>query len=496
MRTCIAAVVVAVLLAGLCVSAPAGTCVGDCSGDGTVTVDEVILGVNIALGTTPLSQCPLFDGSADSQVTVDELVTAVNDALNGCPTGNYAGSYAAMVTFDPSHSGVVNLTADTTSQISGSLVVLATEAASLGSAAGFSFSFPAAGVSVAASGTYDPNGGFEVSGSFVDAGGQSVDVTLSGDLPGATGSTPLNVYIGSDLFTTTLSAGMLPTPTVGPGPTPTPVPSTGQRIVFAAMNPTTFDPADIFVINTDGTGKTLIHSSATYDTNPAWSPDGTQIACSTASGSGVGIAVMNADGSNVRVLTGPDGSPLDYNPAWSPDGSKIAFTAGSGDAIDVMNADGSDRRRLVTQTVGEAYNHLSWSPDGSRIAVETTRPQQSGSADRLEIWVMNADGSNFVRLTNNSVPDRHPDWTPNAQKILFARDNSFNGGIFTINPDGSGEMRIIFDSFFTGPLTANWSLDGQQIAYPTLFGIKITNASGGNAVTVPNTQFVTDFDLK
>jgi len=61
-----------------------GQCGGDCSGDDEVTVNEVVTGVNIALGSVQLSQCPPFDTSGDGVVTVDELITAVNNALNGC----------------------------------------------------------------------------------------------------------------------------------------------------------------------------------------------------------------------------------------------------------------------------------------------------------------------------------------------------------------------------------------------------------------------------
>jgi hypothetical protein len=60
-------------------------CVGDCDEKGRVTVDELVVGVNIALGNALLSQCDQFDKDRNGRVTVDELVTAVNNALNGCP---------------------------------------------------------------------------------------------------------------------------------------------------------------------------------------------------------------------------------------------------------------------------------------------------------------------------------------------------------------------------------------------------------------------------
>jgi len=60
-------------------------CPGDCDGDGQVTIDELLTGVNVILGTTGVVQCPSFDADFDDAVTVDELVTGVLDALNGCP---------------------------------------------------------------------------------------------------------------------------------------------------------------------------------------------------------------------------------------------------------------------------------------------------------------------------------------------------------------------------------------------------------------------------
>lgn len=59
-------------------------CEGDCGGDDRVTVDELLEGVNIALGHLPVGDCPLFDADEDGRVSVDELIRAVNNALGGC----------------------------------------------------------------------------------------------------------------------------------------------------------------------------------------------------------------------------------------------------------------------------------------------------------------------------------------------------------------------------------------------------------------------------
>ena len=68
--------------------APTGTvsfCVGDCEGNGMVAINELVLGVNIALGSAPIGDCPAFDCQNNGTVPVNCLVQAVNNALDGCP---------------------------------------------------------------------------------------------------------------------------------------------------------------------------------------------------------------------------------------------------------------------------------------------------------------------------------------------------------------------------------------------------------------------------
>ncbi len=62
----------------------APTCTGDCNDSGEVTIDEIIRGVNIALGNQSISECPAFDTNGNGAVSIDELVRAVGNALNGC----------------------------------------------------------------------------------------------------------------------------------------------------------------------------------------------------------------------------------------------------------------------------------------------------------------------------------------------------------------------------------------------------------------------------
>jgi len=78
-----AAAVLAVGVARVAAAQPA--CVGDCAGDGEVTVEEIITMVNIANGSQVLEVCPNADGNGDGQVAIDDIIQAVNNANNGCP---------------------------------------------------------------------------------------------------------------------------------------------------------------------------------------------------------------------------------------------------------------------------------------------------------------------------------------------------------------------------------------------------------------------------
>jgi len=79
--------------------APIVRCVGDCDWDSQVTVDEVVLGVNVALASVPLSACEMFDYDGDGSVTVDELVRGVNNALHGCADPLTPGDHRRTLVF-------------------------------------------------------------------------------------------------------------------------------------------------------------------------------------------------------------------------------------------------------------------------------------------------------------------------------------------------------------------------------------------------------------
>lgn len=188
-------------------------CTGDCNGSGDVTVDEILVGVNIALGSTAVGACLGFDGNGDAVVTVDEIVGAVNSALAGCPS--YVGNYAGTSGLDGTQNATIAFGVAGTGQLSGTVDINPTaRTRAAGSSAGITGS-----VDLAA-------GTFSASGSYVAPGGQTVPVSLSGTLPGPGRTASVTLQIGPNVYTATLS----PTTTAPPTPTPTPVSGTARHI--------------------------------------------------------------------------------------------------------------------------------------------------------------------------------------------------------------------------------------------------------------------------
>lgn len=101
-----------------------------------------------------------------------------------------------------------------------------------------------------------------------------------------------------------------------------------------------------------------------------------------------------------------------YEPAWSPDGAQIAFVGPVEQAVTaiwVMDSDGSNLTRLTTDLLSYQAWRPTWSPDGSRIAYWALNPNDGYS---YQLWVMDADGSNPTNITNHASCNTVPDWAP------------------------------------------------------------------------------------
>lgn len=216
--------------------------------------------------------------------------------------------------------------------------------------------------------------------------------------------------------------------------------------------------AEIYTMNSDGTGQTrLTIGSGGADQDPAWSPDGTKIAfVSDRAGGSNQIYVMNVNGTGVTRLTNNPTVP-DAVPSFSPDGTKIVFQRQlQGPQIVVMNATGSSQTPLTSfSSNGQNFDPV-FSPDGKRITFHSDRD------NNLEIYSMNADGSNQVLVSNNSASDNDPTWQLVAKADTIGVFRPSTGQFFLRNSNtaGSPDRTISFGQAGDQPLAGDWNGDG------------------------------------
>ena len=190
------------------------------------------------------------------------------------------------------------------------------------------------------------------------------------------------------------------------------------------------------------------------------------------------IYSARTDGSDLRRLT--DYGVYTAEAVVSPDGKRVVFTSLKDGDLDIytMNVDGSDLRRL-TSTPGYDGGPW-WSPDGTRIVYRAWHPADSTLAsyrellaqrlvrpNRMELWVMNADGSGQRQITRLGGANFGPSWTPDGTRIIFSSNyrqpRSSNFDLFLVRLDGSGLEQVTTNESFDGfPM---FSPDGRSLVW-------------------------------
>jgi Tol biopolymer transport system component len=178
----------------------------------------------------------------------------------------------------------------------------------------------------------------------------------------------------------------------------------------------------------------------------------------------INIFVVNAeDNPNEVKLTNDD---LSSDPVWSPDGRRIAFVReGYFGGIFVMDADGTNARR-ITENNPWAMT-LAWSPNGKSLAFDEVPPDYPNrllAAHDRSIYVVNLDSElPLRRLVKNGA---RPSWSPDGTQIAYTCDgasapNNPKLSVCTISVSADSVPRVIADH----ALNPLWSPDGQQILY-------------------------------
>jgi len=192
----------------------------------------------------------------------------------------------------------------------------------------------------------------------------------------------------------------------------------------------------IYIAKPDGSDLKQLTSAAGYNAEATITRDGKRIVFTSTRNGDLDIFTMDADGSNVKQLTNELG--YDGGPFWSYDGKKIVYRA----------------EHPTTPEQIKDYKDL--------LAQNLIRP------GNLEIWVMNADGSNKHQVTRNGAANFGPYFHPDGKRIIFASNvadpkNGRDFDLYLINEDGTGQQRITYHPDFDGfPM---FTSDGKKLVW-------------------------------
>jgi len=237
------------------------------------------------------------------------------------------------------------------------------------------------------------------------------------------------------------------------------------------------------VINADGSS---LRRLTEYDNieKAAWSPDNSKIAflfASRTDWASDDLYVMSADGSHkIKLNKSISGDIEEFD--WSPDSSQIVFTSSATDdshpasegnqSTYIINADGTNLKQIDNREI----HLINWSPDGSRIAF------RAGSVGRHELYTMNPDGSNVIQLTDfssydsNIIPLLY--WSPDGSKIAFSVIHETDE-LFVIDSNGSNPVRVVSDDGHRGVI--GWTPDSSKVLF-------LQQDSGGMAIHIIDTD--------
>lgn len=180
------------------------------------------------------------------------------------------------------------------------------------------------------------------------------------------------------------------------------------------------------------------------------------------------LYIMNADGSDLRLLTNGASSVVNQDPAFSPDGSRLAFSRyeqGKGHSISVINVDGSGLQHILNSPV--SLGEPTWSPDGSKIAFIRGQDTTTQGAAYLascgsQIYVVDVFTHKDTNLTKG-LGGTDPSWSPDGTRIAFSSYRDRNYEIYTMDPNGNDVQRLTYTDW--AEAEPAWSPDGKQIAY-------------------------------
>lgn len=217
-----------------------------------------------------------------------------------------------------------------------------------------------------------------------------------------------------------------------------PPPDMSQGYVWAI-----YPDYDIYIANPDGSDLKPLAKAPGYDAEATISRDGKKIIFTSTRDGDLDLYVMNADGSNVKRLTDTPG--YDGGAFFSPDGSQIVYRAyhpAEGEELKeyqellkknlvrpskmelfIMDADGSNQRQLTT--IGKANFCPFFTPDGHKVIFSSNHADVEGKGRNFDLFMVSAeDGSNLERITYSGGFDGFPMFSPDGKKLVWASNRN------------------------------------------------------------------------
>ena len=215
--------------------------------------------------------------------------------------------------------------------------------------------------------------------------------------------------------------------------------SSDGKILFSVFKN---DASRLYAIDSDGKNQRELVSVP--GRAPTLSPDGKQMVYMAGTWTATRLMLAASDGSNARQIN--DGSSIAWNSHWSPDGKRIAFTGRdepNGElAVFVMDAEGSGRKHLTHVPAEEGGAQWPvWSPNGRQLAVQVNSRAQKGSA---HIWIVDVTTGDAHKLAAHaeSYLDETPSWFPDGKRIAFQSNRTGRMEVWVMNTNGSGAKQV------------------------------------------------------
>ncbi len=228
---------------------------------------------------------------------------------------------------------------------------------------------------------------------------------------------------------------------------------------------------DLCVINVDGSGlRTVLQEPGISDM--AWSPDGKRFAFGRRVGEGkTEIHTVAVDGGDERPVTNDGASST--QPTWSPDGKWLAYVSNKDGPYQIYRISVNGGVPMLLTGGSRINMGPAWSHDGKHIAFYSNRSGKPDSPLLTEmrkgpgngnlpldgapdIYVMEVDGSNVVRLTNGASANRGPSWSPDDRRLVFTTDRDKRYEAYVMAADGTEQRRV--SNLPRGSEFASWSV--------------------------------------